>query len=93
MCLLSLKNINTREFFLRYYIPFAEIKDFNVLIDNKPFFDQPVKSKQEMFEKLIEISRNDDHAIGNLLEYLHHQIYYELVGIDLSRQKNTGIPQ
>ena len=46
-----------------------------------------------MFEKLIEISRNDDHAIGNLLEYLHHQIYYELVGIDLSRQKNTGIPQ
>ena len=93
MFLLSLKNINAREFFLRYYIPFVEIKDFNVLIDNKPFFDQPVKSKLEMFEKLIEISRNDDHAIGNLLEYLHHQIYYELVGIDLSRQKNTGIPQ
>ena len=90
MFLLSLKNINAREFFLRYYIPFVEIKDFNVLIDNKPFFDQPVKSKQEMFEKLIEISRNDDHTIWNLLEYLHHQVYYELVGIDLSRQKNDG---
>ena len=25
-----------------------EIKDFNALIDNKPFFDQPVKNKQEM---------------------------------------------
>ena len=87
------QNINTREFFLRYYIPFAEIKYFNVLIDNKPFFDHPVKSKQEMYEKPIEISRNDDYTIGNLLEYLHHQIYYELVGIDLSRQKNTGIPQ
>ena len=25
-----------------------EIKDFNALIDNKTFFDQPVKNKQEM---------------------------------------------
>ena len=25
----------------------VEIKDFNALIDNKPFFDQPLKNKQE----------------------------------------------
>ena len=29
----------------------VEIKDFNVLIDNKPFLDQPVKSKQEEYGK------------------------------------------
>ena len=40
----------------------VEIKDFNVLIDNKPFFDQPVKSKQEAYEKRIEMSRNDDYT-------------------------------
>ena len=35
---LSFKNINAEEPFLRYYISLVEIKDFNVLIDNKPFF-------------------------------------------------------
>ena len=26
-------------------MPLVQIKDFNVLIDNKPFFDQPVKKQ------------------------------------------------
>ena len=47
----------------------VEIKYFNVLIDNKPFFDQPVKSKQEAYEKLIEMSRNNDYTTGNLLDF------------------------
>ena len=70
-----------------------EIKGFNALIDNKPFFDQPVKNTQEAYEKLIEISKNDDYTTGNLLDYLYHQDYYKLNGIDLSRKKNTSIPQ
>ena len=45
----------------KYYLPLVEIKCFNVLIDNKPFFDQPVKDKQEPYEKLVEMSRNDDY--------------------------------
>ena len=43
-------------------MPLIEIKDFNVLIDNKPFFDQSVKNKEERYEKLIEMSRNDDYT-------------------------------
>ena len=38
-----------------------EIIDFIALIDNKPFFDQPVKGKQEAYEKLIDMSKNDDY--------------------------------
>ena len=34
------------------YMPLVEIKDFDALIDNKPFFDQPVKNKQEAYENL-----------------------------------------
>ena len=41
-------------------MPLVEIKDFDVLIDNKPFFDQLVKNKQEAYEKIVEASRNDD---------------------------------
>ena len=35
----------------QYYIPLEEIKDFNALNDNKPFFYQPVKNKQENLSK------------------------------------------
>ena len=96
MFALSFKHGNidpTRDSFDKYYMPSVEIKDFNALIDNKPFFDQPVKNKQEMYEKRIVMSRNDDYITGNLLDYLYHQNYYKLIGIDLSRQTNTSIPQ
>ena len=39
------------------------------------------------------MSINDDYTTGNLLDYLYHQNYHKLVGIDLSRQANTSIPQ
>ena len=39
------------------------------------------------------MSRNNDYTKGNLLDYLHHQKYYKLIGIDLSRQTNTSISQ
>ena len=96
MFVLSFKNGNndpTINYFDKYYMRLVEIKDFNALIDNKPFFDRPVKNKQEAYEKLIEISKNDDYAIGNLLDFSYHQNYYKLIGIDLWRQTNTNIPQ
>ena len=39
------------------------------------------------------MSQNDDYTIENLLDYLHHQKYYKINRIDLSRQTNTNIPQ
>ena len=39
------------------------------------------------------MSRNDDYTTGNLLNYLYHQVYYKLIGIDLSRQAYTSISQ
>ena len=59
------------------------------MIDNKPFFDQPVKNKQEAYEKLT----YDDYITGNLLDFSYHQNYYKLIGIDLSRQTNTNTSQ
>ena len=55
----------TRNYFDDYYVPLVDIKDFNALIDNKPFFDQPVKNKHEVHEKLIEISRNNNYTTRN----------------------------
>ena len=83
----------SRDSFDTYYIPLVEIIDFNALIDNKLIFNQPTKNKQESFEKLVEMERNDDYPTGNVLEILYYQKFYKLIGIDLPRQINTSIPQ
>ena len=83
----------TRLSFNSYYMALVERNNFNALIDNEPFFDQPVKNKQEVYEKLIRMSRNYDNTTGNLLNYFNHQKYYKHIGIDLSRQPNITILQ
>ena len=60
------RNMPTRYCFSRYYIPLIETKDFDVLIDNKLYFDQPVKNKQEAYRRVVEMSRNDDYTTGNV---------------------------
>ena len=40
-------------------------QNVNALIDNKSIFEQPVKNKQESYEKLFEMLRNNDHTTGN----------------------------
>ena len=47
---LSFENEEDRTSFLKYYVPKVEIKDFNVLIYGKPFFEIPVKNKEEAHE-------------------------------------------
>ena len=70
----------------------VEIKAFNALIDIKQFFDQAVNNKEELYEKRVEMSRNDDYTTRNLLNYLYHQSYYKVISTDLSRQTNASIP-
>ena len=80
------ENEDVRTSFRKYYVPKFEIKDFNVLIDGKPFFDIPVKNKEETYEQIIELSRNNDYTTGNLLEYECFSKHYKLITIDLSKQ-------
>ena len=47
-------------------MPLVEIKDINVLIDNKSFFDHSVKNKQDDYPKPVGVSRNNDCMTGNL---------------------------
>lgn len=52
-----------------------------------------MKNKQDTYEKLVKMLRNDDYTTWNLSNYLHHQNYYELITIDLSRYTYTTIHQ
>ena len=56
------------------------------MIEGKSFFCVPVKNKEEAYEKIIEMSRNNDYTTGNLLDYEYFSKHYKLIAIDLSRQ-------
>ena len=42
------------------------IKDFNVIIDKLVFFDFPIKTEEVAYEKIIDISKNNECTTGNL---------------------------
>ena len=73
--------------FLQFYLPRIMIKDFNVIIDKLAFFDLPIKTEEEPYEKIIDISKNDEYTTGNLLDYDYFKKYYKLIAIDLSKQQ------
>ena len=86
-------NTDSRYSYSNYYVPKVKISDFNVLIDGKSFFDLPVKNEEEAYEKIIEMSNNNDYTTGNLLDFAYLKKNYKLILIDLSKQTKLNDPQ
>ena len=79
---MSFKNKGDRTSYFKYYTPSVEIKDFNVVIN---FFDVLIKDEEETYEKIIEMSKNNDYTTGNLLNYTYFLKHRKLIAIDLSK--------
>ena len=86
-------NADSRYSFSSYHVPKARINDFNLLIDGKSFSDLSVKIEEEAYEKIIEMSNNNDYTTGNLLDYAYFKTNYKLIAIDLSKQTKFKDPQ
>ena len=84
---LAYQNADDRQSFSEICLPKVMVKDFNVIIDKLAFFDLPIKTEEEAYEKIIDISRNNEYTTGNLLEYDYFKKYYKLIAIDLSKQQ------
>ena len=76
---LSFENEEDRTSFSKYYVPNVQIKDFNVLIDGKSFFDMTIKNEEETYEKIIELERNNDYTTGNLFDYEYFSKHFILL--------------
>ena len=89
------RNNNTygRYSFSNYYVPKVKVNDFNVLTDVKSFYDLSVKNDEEAYEKIIDMSNNNDYTTGNLLDYAYYKKNYRLIAIDLSKQAKLKDPQ
>ena len=47
----------------------------------------PIKTEEEAYEKIIDISKNNEYTTGNLLDYDYFKKYYKLIPFDLSIQQ------
>ena len=82
---LSFEKENDITSFSKYDVPNVQIKDFNVLINRKRFFDMPIKNDEETYEQIIEMGRNNDYTTGNLLDYDYFSKHYKFIAVDLSK--------
>ena len=87
---LSFENKNDLTSHSTYYLPKVEIKDYNVMIDGKNFFDQPINSMIETYENIRKIAtgQGDDYTTGCLLNYSYFKDPYKLIAIDSSKQQD-----
>ena len=84
---LAYQNADDRQSFSQFYLPRVMVKDYNVITDKLVFFDLPIKTEEGAYEKIIDISRNNEFTIGNLLDYDYFKKHYKLIAIDLSNQQ------
>ena len=73
----------------KYFLPRGEIKNYNVLIDGRNFYDQPINDIIKQYDKVRKVSTGygDDYTTGCLLEYAYFKDHYRLIAVDLTKQK------
>ena len=73
----------------RYHLPNVEIKDYNVMIDGKNFFDQPIKNNKITYENIRKNAngQGDNYTTDCLLDYDYFKDNYKMIAIDLTKQQ------
>ena len=85
---LAFPNEEDRRSFSKYYTPTVEIKDYNVIIDGEPFYEIPIKNKEETYKAITELIRGGLVRTGNEFNFDYFCKHYKLIAIDLSKQKS-----
>ena len=90
---MSVKDDDSRESHNQYHLPTVQIKDYNVIIDGRNFFDQPIKNDLKTYHNIKKIvtGQGDDYTTGWLLDYSYFKKYYKLIAIDLSKQQDADL--
>ena len=73
----------------KYFFPRVDITNYNVLIDGRNFYDQPISDKIRKYDEVRKVStgKEDDYTAGCLLDYQYFKDHYKLIAVDLSKQK------
>ena len=74
----------------RYALSKVDLNKFNVLIDSRNFYDQPISDKITKYEELMILctGKGKDYTTGWLLDYKYYKNHYSIIPANLSFQKN-----
>ena len=84
---MSFQNERSRTWHSEYYLPKVEIKDYNVKIDDRNLFNQPINHDTKTYENIRKTAtgQGDDYTTGCLLDYHYFKENYEMIATDLSK--------
>ena len=73
----------------KYFLPRVNITNYNVLIDGRNFYDQPINDLVKQYEEIRKTAtgQGEDYTTGCLLDYQYFKDHYNLIAVDLSKQK------
>ena len=65
------------------------ITNYNVLFDDRNFYDQPINDQIKKYDKIRKIAtgNGDYYTTGCLLDYRYFKDHFQLIAVDLSKQK------
>ena len=73
----------------KYYLPRIDLEKYNVIIDGRNFYDNPIESDIEKYRELtkVMIGKGEDNTTRSLFDFNYFNKHYKLVAVDLSKQK------
>ena len=73
----------------KYFLPRVKIENYNIEIDGRNFYDQPINDSIKQYDEIRKIStgQGDDYTTGCLLDFAYFENNYRLIAVDLSKQK------
>ena len=75
-----------RTSYRKYFVPRVDITSYNVLIDGRNFYDQPINDLIRKYDEIRKIAtrKGDNYASGCLLDYDYFKKNYQLIAVDFS---------
>ena len=73
----------------KYFLPRIKTDKYNIEIDGRNFYDQPVTDLIKQYDEVRKIStgQGDDYTTGCLLDFDYFEKNYKIIAADLSKQK------
>ena len=76
------------DYFRKYFLPRVKIENYNIEIDGRNFYDQPVNDSIKQYDEIRKMStgQGDDYTTGCLLDFSYFE-KNRLIAVDLRKQK------
>ena len=78
-----------RNGYRKYFVPRVDVTSYNVSIDGRNFYDQPINDSIRKYDEIRKIAtgKGDNYVTGCLLDDDYFEKSYQLITVDLSKQR------